>query len=150
MEPDLGENVMCAMLSTESGIVDSHALMESLEADVTKVGEGEGQGSVALGTRVVRIDPYRGENGQFFFLLNIFPPVLIPPVFPFVGRESITGWVVQMITSGSTRPDSIMTRNLVLSAGLSCVGLLNPLLPADERLTAYYAKGQSVLLFDGF
>jgi hypothetical protein len=43
-----------------------------------------------------------------------------------------------------------MTRNLVLSAGLSCVGLLNPLLPADERLTAYYAKGQFVLLFDGF
>jgi hypothetical protein len=76
MEPDLGENIMCAMLSTESGIVDSHALMESLEADVTKVGEGEGQGSVALGTRVVRIDPYRGENGQFFFLFNIFPPVL--------------------------------------------------------------------------
>jgi 2-hydroxyglutarate dehydrogenase len=56
MEPDLGENVLCSMLSTESGIVDSHALMESLRDELQEE-RGEGSGSVALGTKVVRIDP---------------------------------------------------------------------------------------------
>jgi 2-hydroxyglutarate dehydrogenase len=59
MEPDLGSNVLCAMLSTESGIVDSHAVMDSLQVEVQEE-RGEGSGSVALGTKVVRIDP-----GQF-------------------------------------------------------------------------------------
>lgn len=69
LEPDLGPNVLAAMLSTESGIVDSHALMESLEAEVT--GQlptqggtlDSGNGSVVLGTKAVRIDPYRDESG---------------------------------------------------------------------------------------
>jgi 2-hydroxyglutarate dehydrogenase len=52
------------------------------------------------------------------------------------------GWVVQTITGASPRPDAILTRNLVLSAGLSCVNLLNPLLPRHEHLTAHYTKGQ--------
>jgi 2-hydroxyglutarate dehydrogenase len=63
MEPDLGPNVLCSMLSTESGIVDSHALMQSLEAEIVEEREGEGSGSLGLGTKVVRIDPYTGENG---------------------------------------------------------------------------------------
>ena len=62
----------------------------------------------------------------------------------FIGQEG-DGWVVQTITAGSSQPDTILTRNLVLSAGLSCVNLLNPLLPAHERLTAYYSKGQCIL-----
>lgn len=56
MEPDLGENVLCSMLSTESGIVDSHAVMDSLHAEIQEA-RGDGIGSVALGTKVVRIDP---------------------------------------------------------------------------------------------
>jgi hypothetical protein len=63
-------------------------------------------------------------------------------VFPSKGKEG-DGWVVQTVTAGSSQPDTILTRNLVLSAGLSCVNLLNPLLPAHERLTAYYSKGES-------
>lgn len=68
LEPDLGPNVLAAMLSTESGIVDSHALMESLEAEITgqlpQQGSADsGNGSVVLGTKVVRIDPYRDESG---------------------------------------------------------------------------------------
>lgn len=82
MEPDLGKNVLCAMLSTESGVVDSHALMTSLELEIINgperlekgeagqvkdagdsSGHGEGNGSVVLGTKVVRIDPYRDEQG---------------------------------------------------------------------------------------
>lgn len=54
------------MLSTESGIVDSHGLMESLETEINgglPGQKGEGNGSVVLGTRVVRIDPYRDETG---------------------------------------------------------------------------------------
>jgi 2-hydroxyglutarate dehydrogenase len=61
LEPDLGENVLAALLSTESGIVDSHALMESLESEIQ--GHKAGNGSVVLGTKVVRIDPYRDEAG---------------------------------------------------------------------------------------
>lgn len=52
------------------------------------------------------------------------------------------GWVVQTVTGDSSQPDSILTRNLVLSAGLTCVDLLNPLLPAHERLTPHYTKGR--------
>lgn len=66
MEPDLGSNVMYAMLSTESGIVDSHALMMSLESEIGEEREGDGSGSVAVGTTVVRIDPFKGENGKPF------------------------------------------------------------------------------------
>jgi 2-hydroxyglutarate dehydrogenase len=69
LEPDLGPNVLAAMLSTESGIVDSHALMESLEMEINgqlpdQITERDaGRGSVVLGTKVVRIDPYRDESG---------------------------------------------------------------------------------------
>lgn len=56
MEPDLGKNVLCSMLSTESGIVDSHALMNSLQGEIEEE-RGEGLGRVVLGTKVVRIDP---------------------------------------------------------------------------------------------
>lgn len=66
LEPDLGENVLAALLSPESGIVDSHGLMESLEREIQGELPGqvaEGNGSVVLGTKVVRIDPYRDESG---------------------------------------------------------------------------------------
>lgn len=69
LEPDLGPNVLAAMLSTESGIVDSHALMESLEMEINGqlpdqgTESDAGRGSVVLGTKVVRIDPYRDESG---------------------------------------------------------------------------------------
>jgi len=64
MEPDLGPNVLCSMLSTESGIIDSHALMSSLEAEIVEEREGSGSGSLGLGTKVVRIDPHLGDDGQ--------------------------------------------------------------------------------------
>lgn len=111
LEPDLGSNVLAAMLSTESGIVDSHALMESLEQEVDQV---------VLGTRVTQID--RDPNNE--------------------------GWVVQIQTEGSSQPDAILCKSLILSAGLSCVDLMNPLLPARERLTPYYVKG-SYLSYKG-
>ncbi|KAJ9102963.1 hypothetical protein QFC19_004520 [Naganishia cerealis] len=75
LEPDLGPNVLAAMLSTESGIVDSHALMESLEMEINGQLPGQGtetdagRGSVVLGTKVVRIDPYRDESGGTLLFL---------------------------------------------------------------------------------
>jgi 2-hydroxyglutarate dehydrogenase len=59
-----------------------------------------------------------------------------------IGNGTIKGWVVQTLTEGSDRPDALLAKVVVLSAGLSCVGLLNPLLPLEERLTAYYSKGE--------
>lgn len=66
LEPDLGPNVLAAMLSTESGIIDSHGLMESLEAEIQGQLPGQvdsGNGSVVLNTKVVRIDPYMDKSG---------------------------------------------------------------------------------------
>ncbi|KAG8985412.1 hypothetical protein FRB90_004730, partial [Tulasnella sp. 427] len=53
LEPDLSPHIAKALWSSETGIVDSHALMDALEGDVTSSETGE----VVLGTRVVRVDP---------------------------------------------------------------------------------------------
>jgi 2-hydroxyglutarate dehydrogenase len=55
-------------LSTETGIVDAHGLMENLESEI--VGDLEdtdidGQGNLVLGTKVVRLDPYYGDSSKF-------------------------------------------------------------------------------------
>jgi L-2-hydroxyglutarate oxidase LhgO len=69
LEPDLGRNVKAAMLSTETGIVDAHGLMESLEMEIAGGGgdgAGDSNGHVVLGTKVVRIDPYFGpSSGEY-------------------------------------------------------------------------------------
>jgi 2-hydroxyglutarate dehydrogenase len=61
------------VLSTETGIVDAHGLMENLESEI--VGDLEdtdidGQGSLVLGTKVVRLDPYYGGSSKFMRSLN--------------------------------------------------------------------------------
>lgn len=68
--------------------------------------------------------------------------MLIPRCYLARFSGAANGWVVQTLTEGSNQPDTILTKALVLSAGLSCVHLLNPLLPPAERLKAYYAKGE--------
>lgn len=74
MEPDLGSNVKCALLSTESGIIDSHALMSSLEGEIlADAGGDDGSGSVVLNSKVVRIDP-SPSNG--------IPPHANEPLLP--------------------------------------------------------------------
>ncbi|KAL7282462.1 hypothetical protein ACG7TL_003933 [Trametes sanguinea] len=59
MEPDLHENIAAALWSPETGIVDSHTLMESLEKDIQDTENGE----LVYSTKVVRIDPSRDEPG---------------------------------------------------------------------------------------
>jgi 2-hydroxyglutarate dehydrogenase len=56
LEPDLSDDIAGALLSPATGIVDSHALMQSFEYDII-----DGNGSIAYSTRVVRVDPH--SNG---------------------------------------------------------------------------------------
>ncbi|KAI0335536.1 NAD dehydrogenase [Cubamyces sp. BRFM 1775] len=59
MEPDLHQDIAAALWSPETGIIDSHTLMESLEKDIADADNGE----LVYSTRVVRIDPSRSEPG---------------------------------------------------------------------------------------
>ncbi|GBE79597.1 pyridine nucleotide disulfide oxidoreductase-like protein [Sparassis crispa] len=54
LESDLSEDITAALWSPETGIVDSHALMENLENDIA---DAEG-GELVYRTSVVRVDPY--------------------------------------------------------------------------------------------
>ncbi|KAI0776047.1 NAD dehydrogenase [Trametes elegans] len=59
LEPDLHRDIAAALWSPETGIVDSHTLMESLEKDITDAESCE----LVYSTRVVRVDPSRDEPG---------------------------------------------------------------------------------------
>lgn len=137
MEPDLSPDVCAALLVTETGIVNSGALVESLEREIQeedylkssgdpKVGVGlagrafdRGEGVIVPGTRVVRIDP--AEDGK--------------------------GWVVQLESNwedGKGELDAVRAAVVVDAAGLNSASLVNELLPEDERMNIYVSKGESV------
>ncbi|KAI0638256.1 NAD dehydrogenase [Trametes polyzona] len=59
LEPGLHQDISAALWSPETGIVDSHALMESLEKDIMDADNGE----LVYSTKVVRVDPSRDEPG---------------------------------------------------------------------------------------
>jgi 2-hydroxyglutarate dehydrogenase len=58
LEPALSESITAALFSSETGIIDSHSLMESFERDIEDAG-----GALAYATSVVRIDPSETEAG---------------------------------------------------------------------------------------
>jgi 2-hydroxyglutarate dehydrogenase len=58
LEPALSDAVVGALHSPETGIVDSHALMESFERDIADAG-----GALAYATRVVRVEPSPTDVG---------------------------------------------------------------------------------------
>lgn len=95
LEPDLGEGVMAALSSPETGIVDSHALMESMQGTV----EESEMGEMVFRTSVVRIDPVesRGDRGG-------------------------AGWVVQTVTRNKEGVEgersSVLAGIVVNAAGL--------------------------------
>ena len=66
MEPNLSPDISLALFSPETGIVDSHSFMESLEKDI----EESGAGSVVPSTRVVRVDPYDKQPGWVVQMVN--------------------------------------------------------------------------------
>jgi len=101
MEPDLSEDTVAALFSPETGIIDSHSLMESLERDITSTGQGE----LVLGTKVVRIDRLEGGGGSK------------------KGDGSEEGWVVQTVSEGDDHPSAFLAKCVVNAAGLKCVAL---------------------------
>lgn len=147
MEPDLGSNVVGALLITETGIVDSQGLVDSLAREIEEedylgansaehVGVGlassngkaredtRGEGVIVLGTRVVRID--REENGQ--------------------------GWVVQLETGweGLDREEkgeveSVKADVVVNAAGLGSTALLEGIVPESQMVQMWPVKGMCIL-----
>lgn len=58
LQPDLSRDIAAALHSLDTGIVDSHTLMQSLESEVQDAGAGD----LAYQARVVRVDPH-GADG---------------------------------------------------------------------------------------
>lgn len=107
MEPSLSPSITAALWSPETGIIDSHALMQSLEKDIFDSSESH----LIYSTRVVRVDPEKN------------------------------GWAVQTVTTGSDESDAFLAKILVNASGLSANLILNSLLPRDQRIPIYFAKG---------
>lgn len=122
LEPHLSPNIAAALLSPETGIIDSHSFMESLETDIL---ESEG-GELAYSTQVVRVDPHAGSQQAH-------------------GHPSMdiadSGWVVQTVTGNTEETDSFLARTLINASGLSGNLILNSLLPDEHRIPMYFAKG---------
>jgi 2-hydroxyglutarate dehydrogenase len=121
LESDLSPNIAAALSSPETGIIDSHAFMESLEKDIM---ESEG-GVLAYSTAVVRVDPYR-------------PPT---QTSGFEAGSVEHGWVVQTVTGGGDDSNAILARTLINATGLSGHLILNSLLSERCRIPMYYARG---------
>ncbi|KAJ6627494.1 FAD dependent oxidoreductase [Mycena sp. CBHHK59/15] len=111
MEPDLSGEIMGALWCPETGIIDSHALMESLETDIIDSESGE----LVYSTSVVRVDPYTGSSAD-------------------------TGWVVQMVT-GDGDTDAILVKTVINATGLSAPLIVNSLVPETKRIPLCYARG---------
>ncbi|KAG8797011.1 hypothetical protein FRC17_007881 [Serendipita sp. 399] len=115
LEPDLSPDITCALLSYETGIIDSHTYMESLERDIT---ESE-NGSIVRATSVTRID--YAEDGW----------VVQTKTASREGEE--------------VESDAVMARTVINAAGLSATFILNSFGnhfgPAFDPIGIWYAKG---------
>jgi len=115
MEPDLSDDIAGALWCPETGIVDSHSLMESLEKDII---ESDG-GDLVYSTRVVRVVPSAAASPD--------------------GEGA--GWVVQMVTDDAAEGDAIFTKTLINATGLSAPLIVNSLLPEAQRIPLFYGRG---------
>jgi 2-hydroxyglutarate dehydrogenase len=111
MEPDLSPEIAAALWSPETGILDSHSFMKSLEKEIEDTGAGE----LVYSTRVVRVDPH--EEGW--------------------AVQTVTGDA----GSSDTAADVLLARKLINASGLSGTLVLNSLLPDEARIPMYYARG---------
>jgi 2-hydroxyglutarate dehydrogenase len=100
VEPDVGPGVIGALVSPETGIVSSHALMENLESEIAESDTGE----LVYGTRVVRIDRAQAKPGAKR------------------GDGSEDGWVVQTLTGNGMGKEgersAVLAKVVVNAAGL--------------------------------
>ncbi|KAI0347411.1 NAD dehydrogenase [Trametopsis cervina] len=118
MESALSDKIVAALWSPETGIVDSHALMESFERDIGESGSGE----LVYSTAVVRVDPAVGSSSPS-------------------DETAEAGWVVQTVTGDAGESDSMLARTLINASGLAGPMVLNSLLPRAQRIPMYFAKG---------
>ncbi|EIW82504.1 NAD dehydrogenase [Coniophora puteana RWD-64-598 SS2] len=116
MEPDLSKDIAAALWSPETGIVDSHALMDSLEKDIAESENGE----LVYSTDVVRVDPCKSGGS-------------------ILGEEA--GWIVQTVTNGAEESDAMLARTLINASGLSSNLILNSLLSEQYRVPMFFGKG---------
>ncbi|KAI5474705.1 hypothetical protein MNV49_002573 [Pseudohyphozyma bogoriensis] len=121
LEPDVSSSVVGALLSPETGIVDSHTLMESMENNIE-----ENEGQVVCGTKVVRIDRVGRKDGKR-------------------GDGSEERWVVQTVTDdgsgGEGTRDAVEAKCVINAAGLNAHHVVNQILPEKEQKTLWYGKG---------
>jgi 2-hydroxyglutarate dehydrogenase len=118
--PELAREITSALWSPLTGIVDSAALLNSLEKDIRDAG-----GTIAYATRAVRIDidaaaAERSSGGP--------------------------GWVVQTVTGteendGNADADATLARVLINAAGLGATSVLNEILPPARHVPIYFARG---------
>jgi 2-hydroxyglutarate dehydrogenase len=115
--PELAREITSALWSPSTGIVDSAALLDSLEKDIRDAG-----GTIACATRAVRIDVHAAASD---------------------GRP---GWVVQTVTrteedDRNADADATLARVLINAAGLGATSVLNEILPFSRRVPIYFARG---------
>jgi L-2-hydroxyglutarate oxidase LhgO len=144
LEPDLSHDLKGALLVTETGIIDSQALVDSLSQEIedrdylsskgaesSSVGrmreETRGEGVLVLGTRVVRIDRDRDEKGKEGWVVQME-----------------TGWDGENGTKGQV--ESVRCEVVVNAAGLGAASLLEGVVPPEDEVKMYLVKGKSISL----
>jgi 2-hydroxyglutarate dehydrogenase len=126
--PLLAPEITSALWSPSTGIVDSAALLDSLEKDIWDAG-----GTIAYATRAVRIDSdaaaaKRGRGGD----------------------RGGSGWVVQTVTGTEENDgradadldaDATLAPVVINAGGLGATSVLNEILPPSKRIPTYFARG---------
>jgi len=123
LEPDISPDIVAALLSPETGIIDSHTFMESLERDIMESNNGE----LAYSTTAVRVDPHDASKSS-----------------SASAEYKGDGWVVQTVTGPNLSPDAsdaLLARTVINSSGLNGTLVLNSLLAQKGRIPMYYARG---------
>lgn len=111
----------CALESTSTGIMDSHALMTYL------LGQFEAHGGdVSLNTSIASIEKMSSSGAGGYRLST---------------TTTHHGGAAGGSGTGGERYD-ITTECVINSAGLNAVPVANMVLPKDKHFKAYYAKGQ--------
>ena len=119
--PQLAREITSALWSPSTGIVDSAALLASLEQDIRDAG-----GTIACATRAVRID-YDSDTAT---------------------AAQRPGWVVQTVTGSEENDDgsyadadATLAPVVINAAGLGATSVLNEILPPSRRIPIYFARG---------
>jgi 2-hydroxyglutarate dehydrogenase len=111
--PQLAREITSALWSPSTGIVDSDALLTSLEKDIRDAG-----GTIAHATRAVRIDGHTAADVQR------------------------PGWVVQTVTGTEENDaDATLAPVVINAAGLGATSVLNEILPPSKHIPIYFARG---------